>query len=257
MKLKFLQVNIFRGKFLEELLEFIKKLDPDIIAMQEISSGDTNLYKDKKANLFELIKGRIGYNGVFHSDTSLSSSPSSRFGNGVFSKWPIVSSKPVPLATFRPLTLDEFNNNTDDVWAKLSRHMLDATVDMGGEKIHAISVHGRRIAPPVDDPENTRQAHIMADYLKSLGEEPFIVGGDFNVPPETEVIKLVSEVSNNLMVGSGIKQTLNPREHILGDHGFLVDYVFTSKHFEKISLEVPWVTVSDHLPIIVELELAR
>lgn len=231
-------------------------MDPDVVTMQEISAGDVNFFEDKKVELFELIKGKTGYNGVFHSDTKVSDSPSSLFGNGVFSKWPIISSKIVPLTTFRPLTLDEFNKNTNDVWAKLSRHMLDATFDFDGRQIHAISVHGRRTAPPVDDPENIRQAHLMVDHLTSLGDEPFIVGGDFNMPPGTEVIKIVSSASNNLMVDSGVKQTLNPRVHELGDHGFLVDFIFTSKHFKKVFLEVPQITVSDHLPVVAELEIS-
>ncbi|MDO8487003.1 MAG: endonuclease/exonuclease/phosphatase family protein [Candidatus Curtissbacteria bacterium] len=255
MRLKFLQVNIFRGKFLGSLLDFIEKVDPDIITMQEVSCGEINLYEDKKADLFELIKGKTGYDGVFHSDTSLSGSPFSRFGNGVFSKWPINSSAVVPLATYGSLTLDEFNNNKGDVWARLSRHMLDAEIEIEGKAVHAISIHGRRIAPPLDDPENIRQAHVMANHLKSFGDKPFIVGGDFNMPPGTEVIKIVSSVASNLMADCGVKQTLNPQEHELGEKGYLVDFIFTSKHFKKISLEVPQVTVSDHLPVVAELEM--
>lgn len=256
MRLKFLQVNIFKGKFLEALLDFIKAVDPDIIAMQEVSRDETNLYADKKADLFELIKSKTGYNGVFHSDVEITNNPSAAFGNAIFSKLPILKSSVVVLNTFRPVTPDEFNNRPD-VWAYFSRHMLDTTLDSRGTQIHAISIHGRRIAPPADDAENVRQACIMANYLKSLEDEPFIVGGDFNMPPGTEVIKLISEVSDNLMINSGVKQTLNPKVHILRDRGYLVDYIFTSKHFKKISLEVPQVTISDHLPVVAELELAK
>lgn len=255
MRLKFLQINIFKGKFLDELLEYIKAVNPDIIVMQEISCGKINLFKDEKADLVELIRVKTGYHGVFHSDVEIVGDPSALFGNAVFAKRPILKSHVVELKTFRPLTFFELRNNPGNIWAELPRHMLDAVVDFDGEQIHAISVHGRRVAPPVDDLENVRQAHLMADHLKSLGDELFIVGGDFNMPLQSEVIKIISSVSENLMERSGVRQTLNPKVHVLGEKGFLVDFIFTSKHFKKISLEVPQVMVSDHLPVVAELEL--
>lgn len=255
MRVKFLQINIFKGKFLEELVEFIKKQEPDIITMQEVSAGNVNFYVEK-TNLFDLLKERLGdYRGVFHSNTKIVDSPTALFGNAVFSKKPICGSQVIGLQTFRHLTFDEFNNNTDDVWSKLSRHMLDAVIDFGDFRLHAISTHFRRIVPPVDNPQSTKQAKLIASHLQFLGNEPFIVGGDFNMPPESEVIKIVSGAANNLMTDSGVKQTLNPRVHELGDRGYLVDFIFTSKHFKKVSLDVPQVTVSDHLPIVAELEL--
>ncbi len=254
MNLKFLQVNFFKGKYWDDLLDFIKQENADIISMQEVSSGQINFFNDKNIDLFELIKELTGYYGVFHTDVEIVDDPKALFGNAIFSKWPILSSGVIALNIFRPLTLDEFNHD-DRVWAEMSRHMLDATIDIGGRKIHGISVHGRRVAPPRDDEENMRQAKLMAEHLKSLGDEPFILGGDFNMPLESEVIKIVSAVSNNLMTNSGVRQTLNPKVHELGEKGYLVDFIFTSKHFKKISLDVPQVTVSDHLPVVAILEL--
>lgn len=252
--LKFIQINIYKGKYLEALVDFLKREDPDIITMEEVSAGAVNLYADKSANLFEILKEKLGYRGVFHSDVEISDNPGASFGNAVFSRWPILDSKIVVLNTFRPMTLVEFSSDPA-IWASIARHMLDVVCQVGGVKIHVISGHGRRIAPPVDNPESTRQANLMADHLRSLGNEPFILGGDFNMPPETSAITIVSKAANNLMQDLRIKQTLNPAVHELGDKGYLVDYIFTSKHFKLESLAVPQVTVSDHLPLIAQLEL--
>ena len=202
-----------------------------------------------------MLNETLGYHGVFHADIKLVDEPGSFFGNAVFSKWPIIKSKVVFLKTFRQITPFEFNSNVGNIWAQIPRHMLDVTVDCGDLKIHAISVHGRRVAPPVDDEENIRQAKVIADYLKSLKREPFVMGGDFNMPLGSQVVKIVSEVSNNLMEDVGVSQTLNPEVHELGKKGYLVDFVFTSSHFKKVSVDVPQITVSDHLPVIAELEL--
>ncbi|MBI3283199.1 hypothetical protein HYZ70_03960, partial [Candidatus Curtissbacteria bacterium] len=163
--------------------------------------------------------------------------------------------KVVSLNESGPITFWEFSHNIRDVWASFSRHMLDVTVDIDGFQLHMISVHGRRIAPPEDDSENIRQARGMADYIKSLGDRPFIIGGDFNMPLGSEVIEIVSAVANNLMVDKPISQTLNPRVHELGGKGYLVDFILTSDHFRARDVSVPDIDVSDHLPVVAELEL--
>lgn len=252
---KFIQVNIYKGKYLDALLEFLKSENPDFISMQEVTAGAANFYEDKGANLFDLLAKKLDYRGVFHFDTKFSDAANSFFGNAVFSKWPIVKSQVLELKIFRPVTLFEFNNNVNKVWENIARHMLDATVALGDLKIHAISIHGRRTAPPVDDAENIRQAKLVATYLRSLKDKPFVVGGDFNMPSNSQVIKILSKVATNLMENSGIGQTLNPKVHELGDKGYLVDYIFTSKHFKLLSLKVPQVTVSDHLPVVAQLEI--
>ena len=252
---KFIQVNIYKGKYLDALVEFLKSENPDFISMQEVTTGAANFYEDKGANLFDLLAKKLNYRGVFHFDTKFSDAANSFFGNAVFSKWPIVKSQVVELKTFGPITLFEFNNNVNKIWENIARHMLDATVALGDLKIHAISIHGRRTAPPVDDAENIRQAKLVATYLRSLKDKPFVVGGDFNMPQGSQVIKIVSEVSNNLMADVKITQTLNPKVHELGEKGYLVDFIFTSRHFKKISIEVPQVTVSDHLPVVAQLEI--
>ena len=255
MLIKFIQVNMYKGKYLDALVDFLKREKADIISMQEVTTLENNLYEDKSVNLFELLKQRLGYNGVFHADVVLESNPDAFFGNAVFSKWPIEKSQVVLLKTFRPVTKNEYEKNAGNVWSLLARHMLDATIDLDGFKIHAISVHGRRIAPPSDDPENVRQAQVMAYHLKSLGEQHYVLGGDFNMPPGTKTIGEISAVAKNLMDGLNIKQTLNPRVHELGNKGYLVDFIFCSKGFKLLSLSVPELTVSDHLPVIAELEL--
>lgn len=254
MKLKFIQINIYKGRYFDELVDFLKEEAPDFISMQEVSAGKLNNYESKDVNLFELLSQKLSYKGVFHSDVEILGDPNASFGNAVFSKWPILDSKIVVLNTFRPMTLTEFVSDPA-IWASISRHMLDVVCQVGGVGVHAISVHGRRIAPPVDNPESTRQANLIVDHLRFLGNEPFVVGGDFNMPPETSAITIVSRMANNLMQDLRIKQTLNPAAHELGEHGYLVDYIFTSKHFELKSLAVPQVTVSDHLPVIAQLEL--
>lgn len=249
--IKFIQVNIYKGKYLENLVEFLKGQNPDVVFMQEVCVGAVSLYSDKNLPMFSYIRDKLHLDGVYNSDVKISDSPATRFGNAVLSKLPIVRSQVVILKEFRPITVLEFDD--DNVWPKFPRHMLDVTVAIGGDLCHAISCHGAWTAPPTDTQETQRQADLIAGYLRSLGSEPFVMGTDLNMPPESGVIKTISQVAKNLMLGSKIKQTTHPTIHKIAPRGYLVDYIFTSKHFKLRSLEAPLVTVSDHLPVVAKL----
>ena len=255
MTIKFIQINIYRGKYLDNLIEFLQKEDPDLISMQEVCNGVLNLYPDKSADLFLMIKQRLAMEGVFNGDLKVIDRQESSLGNAVFSKLAIVKSKVVILKNFRPITEDEFTDSK--LWPDFSRQILDVLINVDGRIVHIISIHGAWTAPPIDTDEKLRQAQIILDYLGDLNKnnQPFIVGADLNMPPETGVIQMINSVAQNLMINSPFKYTTHPKIHKIVPTKLLVDYIFTSKHFKLLSLKVPQVTVSDHLPVIAQLEL--
>lgn len=254
-KIKFIQINIYKGKYLDVLIDFLKKEDPDFVSMQEVSLGIVNLFLDKTVSTFEYLKHRLQLNGIFHADINLSDSPvTSGFGNAVFSKFPIVISKVVPLKMFRELTCAELEDQK--LSTELPRHILDAVVDVGGLKVHAMSLHGAWTAPPTDTEETVRQANAISDYLNSLGDKPFILGCDLNTVLDSQVVKIISGRANNLMEVVPYSYTTHPTVHKIVPRRLLVDYIFTSKHFKVLSLAIPEVLVSDHLPVVAELEFS-
>src|SRR3989344_8238003 len=256
--LKFIQINIYKGKYFEALLDFLKKQDADIITLQEVTVGGFNLTGDKSANLFEFLKKELKLNGVYHGDLKLTGLPRSSFGNAVLTKFGIRTSKVITLKKFRSVTLEELDGaSAFEIRPKIPRHMLDVLVNSPFGELHTISIHGAWTAPPQDTPENLRQAKLIKYYLKLLNkdDQPFVLGGDLNVTPNTKVINMINSVANNLMINSPFEYTTHPKIHKIVPRKFLVDYIFSSKHFKVFSLNVPEVTVSDHLPVVAELEL--
>jgi len=253
--LKFIQINIYKGQYLENLLEFLKDESPDVLALQEVSSGDVNNCPDKSLKLFSVIRDQLGMNGLFDNVVKFSDSTDSTLGNAILTRQEIIDSSVVRLKEFRSVTLAEFKDTK--IWPDFSRNLLDTTLLFDGKKIHVISVHGAWSVPPVDTEEKIRQAKIIVNHLDNLNKtnQPFILGGDLNMPPRTKVIEMINQVSKNLMIGSGFQYTTHPKIHKIVPRKLLVDYIFTSRHFDIKSLKVPEVTVSDHLPIIAELEL--
>jgi len=248
--LKFIQINIYKGRYLNSLLDFLKSQDPDIISMQEVTVGELNLC-DKHLDLFEYFKTELGLNGVVDKVMKPVDSPKSYLGNAVFSKYQIIDSETLVLKTFKEFTLAKFNDFKS--FAKFPRNLLSAQCVIDGQRIRVICWHAAWTAPPTDTEETLRQAKEVADYLKNL-KEPFILGCDLNAIPQSMVAGLINGVANNLMMNSGVLQTTQPKIHKIVPRGFLIDYIFTSSHFKLKKLEVPEVTISDHLPVVAELE---
>jgi len=251
-EMKFIQINIYKGKYLDAFVDFLKQENPDIVAMQEVTSGDVSYYHDKTVDVFEYVKAKTGFDGYFGSNLKFADSAESLFGNAVLTKLPITGSKVLSLKEFRPVIPSELEDRS--IFPYLARLAVDAMIDVDGRTVHAISWHGAWTAPPRDTQETLRQANMVESYLKSLAA-PFIIGADVNNIPGSKTIEVVERVANNLMTGSQVEQTTHPKIHKIVPKGYLVDYIFTSTDFICNSLEVPQITISDHLPVIAKVEI--
>lgn len=94
------------------------------------------------------------------------------------------------------------------------------------------------------------------------GAKPIIIGGDFNLMPDTKSIRGLTEAGFvNLIKKFNIKTTRNRLawDFYKNEPGFIkqyfADYCFVSKNIKVKSFEVPEVEVSDHLPLILDFEV--
>lgn len=245
-----IQVNVLHGKYWDALVAFLRAENPDIITMQEVTTGAESFSDNKKTDLFIALRDVLDMEGVYEPSFHLADEPTASFGNAVFVRGNIRSHT---VAWLRPHHfLTEQERWDEQYWPLFPRNILDAIVDIGGTTMHVLSVHGAWYRRPVDTPENTRQAEIIAAHIRSLGTMPFCMGGDLNMTPETRVIQTIDAVAKNAIHGSGIMRTLHPIVHKTvkeKPEGFVVDYIYTSSHFTVKTIDSPVVDVSDHLPV--------
>lgn len=255
MKIKFIQINIYMGKYLRDLINFLNHEKPDIVTMEEVSTNKFNLWVDQTISLFDTICRETGLRGVYEPAAVLRDNPSSTLGNAVISRFDTVEKESIVLKKFRPMTIEEYRNpEFAHLFPKEEKHLLDSCLSIERKNVHVMSWHGAWVMNAADSPESIRQAEIVASHLKII-KEPFVLGGDLNVGPETKTVGIINKAANNLMTGSGIVQTTHPTVHKIAPKGYLIDYIFASSDFKAKSLKVPKVVVSDHLPVICELEL--
>lgn len=249
--LKFIQVNIYKGKYFDNLVEFLNSEQPDIVSMQEVSSGSANL-GGGEADLFEQLKTKTGMRGFFNADFTFSDSVG-HSGNAILTKHKIVESKIVVLSEHDiiPKALEESRHFAESG----PRHLVDCEISLGdGVSMHGLCIHGAWTAPPTDTPTTLRQAKMIADHLQSLNK-PFLLGGDFNAIITSKTIGLINEVANNLLLNTGIIQTTHPSVHKIAPRGYLIDFIFASLDIKVISVQSPTVLVSDHLPVIATVDI--
>ncbi len=97
----------------------------------------------------------------------------------------------------------------------------------------------------------------MVDYLKQV-QPPFILTGDFNVRPDTQLIKNFDTLARNLTSEHKITNTLNAQTHRAVEifpPGIAVDYIYITDDIKVNKFEVIAETLSDHLGLQAELEI--
>jgi len=125
------------------------------------------------------------------------------------------------------------------------------------KKILIGSIHG--MAQPgdkLDNPQRIGQSKKAIDYYKN--KRGFkIIGGDFNLYPNTRSVKMFEEAGyRDLIKDFHIKNTRNRLswEQFMNVQYF-ADYVFVTPDINVRKFEVPNVEVSDHLPLILDFDL--
>lgn len=222
--------NIFGGRDLPGVTACLKKLDADIIGLQEVLQEE-----DGSGNDAQKIAEALGYEWLYEPARVLDPSTSyvlrelgiernMGWGNAIVSRYPMAGKTVHILSEER------------------KRIALEATVDVGGESLHIFSthlVHGGAPAAPV------RLAQVE-QLLAVVPASRSIVMGDFNATPESEVIRKIGEVMQHV---DG--KLARPTRTV---HDERLDYLFTTRDIKAVESGIIDSNASDHLPIYAIVE---
>ena len=133
---------------------------------------------------------------------------------------------------------------------------------IGNREIDVANIHGiSHTSPGLDTKRDTPGRIIQSQAILDAFESsdcPVIIGGDFNLLPDTESMKLFSQSGYRDLIREYAIPTT--RNHIAWDRFpkaekyFYSDYVFVSPTVEVKGFSVPNIEVSDHLPLILEVK---
>lgn len=235
MQMKILSWNIWGGKYLSEVIKFVKKSKADVIGLQEVLQD-----VDGKNNIAQIIAEKLGYEWIYYSKGQIDFyGKISEWGNAVLSKYPIDN------RNVHNLFNGDDNRIAVEADIKIQNRILSVFCT------HLIHTHQK--------PSKVQETQAK-NLIKILPKENVILMGDFNANPKSEAIKILSKVlintdKNNKGISWSIYpggcKTCNPKG-LLNEK---LDYIFTSEDIKIQSFKVESSIGSDHFPISVLINI--
>lgn len=244
----------------EPLMEFIKSAaeDTNIFCFQEVFRGATDMVSNgMRMNIFgDLAAALPDFDAYFtpifeqHDFAKRTDFPVTQ-GEAIFVR------RLIPIAAHGNFFI--YGNYNDivihDGKTDFPVALQYIRFEHNGQPLTIAHLHG--IVQPgtkLDSPARLEQSRNITDFLKKQSGEK-ILCGDFNLMPETESIHLIEKSGlRNLIKNFRIPATrgrINAAKHP-NDVQCFADYCFVSPGVTVQNFSVPDVSISDHLPLILE-----
>ena len=243
MKLKVVSWNIWGGRHFDDVVRYLKEVDADIIALQEVIVED-------KTNTALRIAEQLGHEIRIDSPAFALEMPISSkwtgpvrkeeitlmYGNAILTKHDILSSKEHELSSGE------------------SRIALSAEIGVEDLAVRVFNVHLTHIHVTQNDPGRVIMHNGQADKLLTfLSKEKTIVMGDFNSLPDTYAITKMRKALRDAELGSPTPTWSVYPEGCdrcpMNGVQYKFDYIFTTNDLKTENFRVGNVQASDHLPV--------
>ncbi|MBQ1187145.1 MAG: endonuclease/exonuclease/phosphatase family protein [Clostridia bacterium] len=236
MKINFMSFNTQHClNYLQQKIDFdimakaIMECGADIIGLNEMrDKGPDAEYEAQtkiiaeKLGCYHYFAKAIDFGGV------------NPYGNALISKYPILSAEVVPVPEPE---VRGYNGYYED------RCLLKAVIDVNGQKISVLVIH---FGLNPDEAENAVKA-----VVSNLPENKVILMGDFNLPPESELLLPIKE-----RLFDTAKLFNKEKLSYPSDAPYIkIDYIFTSNDIKVLSADIPEIIASDHRPHTATIEI--
>jgi endonuclease/exonuclease/phosphatase family metal-dependent hydrolase len=209
---------------LEAIAQVIEAADADLVGFQEVSRG---YLTGGSVDMLLWLSNRLGMPYV----TGPTADP--QWGNAVLSRYPITSSSTSPLPP-------------DDLL--LLRGFITTSVDLGTGTLQVLTTHYHHRGPYSE----IRQVQSPPILSAWDGAPASIILGDLNAVP--------SDPEMEMFAAQGLVQaaSIEPGDHFTYPSFAAekkIDYIWATPELLLSDYEIPQTTASDHLPLVVTVQL--
>lgn len=209
---------------LDEITEFIRPLDPDVIGLIEVDNGS---YRSRKKSQAEKMADELGH---FHSYCS-------KYGTN--SRW-----QHIPVYNQQGNAFLAKDTIQGEKFHYFERGMKKLIIELELEKVIIFLVH-------LALGYKARQEQILHLYnLVKETDRPYILAGDFNAFGGEKEIQLLMSASGLKNADPEIRPTFpshKPKKHL--------DFILHSPEIVITKFWIPDVQLSDHLPLVIDFEI--
>jgi endonuclease/exonuclease/phosphatase family metal-dependent hydrolase len=247
MTVRLMQWNCMYLENPGKIAEYIKAINPDIVCLQELTSG----YDEQWGDTGELIANYLGYD--YYCKYGLMLLPDggqTAMGVGILSRYPLHDKRGLQI---------EVRKTEEGRIMSNDRYYIQATVALPEGQVLKVGTLHLPFHPTFETSAHVRDMikHVL-NFLPQAGE--FVLAGDFNKPPQSEVAKLFRQ-SGLWHAGPALRYpTWTTKPFAVGDWSYdelrwRLDYILCRGNLKRRKPHVLATTLSDHLPLLVELEV--
>lgn len=242
-KLNILQWNIWYLEDIKNIAQFLSENKADIICLQELT---INFDKQDHIHTPNYIAEQLGYH-IYFQEISFADKEM-KLANAVFSKYPITNTRTVWVNE------EQGSGNYDDE----NRAYVEATLDIKGEELTIGTVHmsyTHKFEPSERKLAETKKLFEAIEQNKKR----FVLTGDLNAVPGSQVLTAIEQVLTNCGPEYS-ENTWTTKPFSYGGFeantlDWRLDYVFATNDMKISKAQVLSTEYSDHLPVLVEIEL--
>lgn len=244
MQLKILQWNVWYKEDPQKILQLLRETTWDVCCLQEIDVSNS-------LDVSKFLKKELGAEGHYVTAQDWDDKPRgyAAQGNMILSR--------VSFTDATHCFVQDYNKEKTTDFTKEGRVAVSITLETP-QPLQIVTVHLSYNHKFHETEQKLKEEEQLLSYLKTI-KKPFVLTGDFNITPKSHLIEELSKSYQHL--GPDYSEptwTTKPFSYNGFEEDKLnwrLDYAFGSKDINVISAEVVSTDVSDHLPLLVTIEV--
>lgn len=242
-KVSILQWNTWYLEDIKNIAQFLSENKTDVVCLQELT---INFDQQNNIHTPNYIAKQLGYHVYFQEITF--ADKEMKLANAVFSKYPVTNTRTVWV------NKEQGSGNYDDE----NRAYVEATLDVDGEELTIGTVHMSYTHKFEPSERKLAETTNLVEAIEQ-NKKRFVLTGDFNAVPGSQVLTAIEQVLTNCGPEYS-ENTWTTKPFSYGGFeantlDWRLDYIFATNDIKASKAQVLSTDYSDHLPVLVEIEL--
>ncbi len=242
--------NLWSGKNWKDVVSFVKKEKIDVMGFQEV---DNHLERTRLVNIPQKIARAPKYHVAYSASVDRPATgkfAGGQFGNCVVSKYPFVKTQRHFLSA---------PSEWDGTALTEPRALLEKKIRVNGRVWRIMPVHLGYSPRFQTTAIKLRQTRKVIAVIRKNRKTPTVLLGDFNFLPENREIRQIKRYLTDVDETNSLKTwTMHDFDYrgwkVPAGLRYKTDYVFVSKGIRHHAPRIDRNGISDHVPVIVELD---